>query len=176
MPALYPLPHTRTPTVLFPTAGAAAKYVAKEIDKLILARNAAGKPTVLGLATGSTPVGLYRELIRMGSEGCHEQQQRWDTQQQWSDGVHSERWSHVPDSEHVSGRDAFHHVCHSRTGGFWNKPHSRQSGWNESGNIQPGRNNHVQHRDNIAHTSHRRNPHPHVQRHKYLGRQCIVYR
>ena len=29
------------------------------------ARNAAGKPTVLGLATGSTPVGLYRELIRL---------------------------------------------------------------------------------------------------------------
>ncbi|MFO0823172.1 MAG: glucosamine-6-phosphate deaminase [Gemmataceae bacterium] len=68
MPALHPLPHTRTPTVLFPTAGAAAKYVAKEIDKLIRARNAAGKHTVLGLATGSTPVGLYRELIRMHKE------------------------------------------------------------------------------------------------------------
>jgi len=68
MPALHPLPHTRTPTVLFPTASAAAKYVAKEIDKLIRARNAAGKPTVLGLATGSTPVGLYRELIRMHKE------------------------------------------------------------------------------------------------------------
>jgi glucosamine-6-phosphate deaminase len=54
--------------VLFPTAGAAAKYVAKEIDKLIRARNAAGKHTVLGLATGSTPVGLYRELIRMHKE------------------------------------------------------------------------------------------------------------
>ncbi|MBA4187228.1 MAG: glucosamine-6-phosphate deaminase [Planctomycetaceae bacterium] len=65
MPALHPLPHTRTPTVLFPTAAASAKYVAKEIDKLIRARNAAGKPTVLGLATGSTPVGLYRELIRL---------------------------------------------------------------------------------------------------------------
>ncbi len=65
MGTLHPLPHTRTPTVLFPTAAAAAKYVAKEIDKLIRARNAAGKPTVLGLATGSTPVGLYRELIRL---------------------------------------------------------------------------------------------------------------
>lgn len=64
----HPLPHTRTPTVLFPTAAAAAKFVAREIDKLIRARNAAGKPTVLGLATGSTPVGLYRELIRLHKE------------------------------------------------------------------------------------------------------------
>lgn len=65
MPALLPLPHTRTPAVLFPTPAAAAKYVAREIDKLVRARNAASKPTVLGLATGSTPVGLYRELIRL---------------------------------------------------------------------------------------------------------------
>ncbi|HEY1188614.1 MAG TPA: glucosamine-6-phosphate deaminase, partial [Gemmata sp.] len=61
----HPLPHTRTRTVKFPTAGGAAKHVAKEIDKLVRARNAAGKHTVLGLATGSTPVGLYRELIRL---------------------------------------------------------------------------------------------------------------
>jgi glucosamine-6-phosphate deaminase len=63
-----PLPHTRVPTVRFPSSTAAAKYVAREIDKLIRARNAAGKPTVLGLATGSTPVGLYRELIRLHQE------------------------------------------------------------------------------------------------------------
>jgi glucosamine-6-phosphate deaminase len=68
MTSLHPLPHTRTPTVRFPTAGAAARYVAKEIDKLIRARNAAGKQTVLGLATGSTPVSLYRELIRLHKE------------------------------------------------------------------------------------------------------------
>src|SRR6266545_146936 len=64
-PAPYPLPHTRTRTLKFPNAVAAAKHVAKEIDKLIRARNAANKPTVLGLATGSTPVGLYLELIRL---------------------------------------------------------------------------------------------------------------
>jgi len=68
MTILHPLPHTRTPTVLLPTAAAAAKYVARELDKLIRSRNAAGKPTVLGLATGSTPVGLYRELIRLHKE------------------------------------------------------------------------------------------------------------
>ncbi|CAN5403282.1 glucosamine-6-phosphate deaminase [soil metagenome] len=65
---LHPLPHTRVPTLQFPNSVAASKYVAHEIDKLIRARNAAGKPTVLGLATGSTPVGLYREIIRLHKE------------------------------------------------------------------------------------------------------------
>lgn len=62
------LPHTRVPTIAFPTSVAASNFVAREIDKLIRSRNAAGKPTVLGLATGSTPVGLYRELIRLHKE------------------------------------------------------------------------------------------------------------
>jgi glucosamine-6-phosphate deaminase len=62
------LPHTRIPTVTFANAVLASKFVAKEIDKLIRARNAAGRSTVLGLATGSTPVGLYRELIRLHKE------------------------------------------------------------------------------------------------------------
>lgn len=70
MPAAQPhyLPHTRVPTLVFPASGAASKFVAREIEKLIRSRNAAGKPTVLGLATGSTPVGLYRELIRLHKE------------------------------------------------------------------------------------------------------------
>ena len=68
MGPLHPLPHTRVPTVRFKTAGEAARYVARELDKLIRSRNAAGKPTVLGLATGSTPVSLYRELIRLHKE------------------------------------------------------------------------------------------------------------
>src|SRR5437870_1228310 len=68
MGPLHPLPHTRIPTVRFKTAAEAARYVARELDKLIRSRNAAGKPTVLGLATGSTPVSLYRELIRLHKE------------------------------------------------------------------------------------------------------------
>ena len=68
MTSPHPLPHTRTRTVKFPNAAAAAKHVAKEIDKLVRARNAAGQHTVLGLATGSTPVGLYRELIRLHTD------------------------------------------------------------------------------------------------------------
>jgi glucosamine-6-phosphate deaminase len=39
--------------------------VARRIAELIKARRAAGKRAVLGLATGSTPIGVYRELIRM---------------------------------------------------------------------------------------------------------------
>jgi glucosamine-6-phosphate deaminase len=35
------------------------------VKELIEARNKEGKPAVLGLATGSTPVPFYRELIRM---------------------------------------------------------------------------------------------------------------
>ena len=67
MPPLsqHTLPHTRVPCLYCPGSAAAARYAAREIDKLVRARNAAGKPTVLGLATGSTPVSLYRELIRM---------------------------------------------------------------------------------------------------------------
>jgi glucosamine-6-phosphate deaminase len=46
-----------------------ARLVANRIATLINERNAAGEATVLGLATGSTPIGIYRELIRMHREG-----------------------------------------------------------------------------------------------------------
>jgi glucosamine-6-phosphate deaminase len=45
-----------------------AHLVATRIATLIRERAAAGRPTVLGLATGSTPIGVYRELIRMHRE------------------------------------------------------------------------------------------------------------
>lgn len=68
MPTVHPLPHTRVPTLMFPSAAAASKHLAREIEQTIRARSAAGRTTVLGLATGSTPVGLYRELIRLHKE------------------------------------------------------------------------------------------------------------
>src|SRR5688500_17997641 len=42
--------------------------VADRIAAVIRERNAAGKPAVLGLATGSTPIGVYRELVRKHKE------------------------------------------------------------------------------------------------------------
>jgi glucosamine-6-phosphate deaminase len=45
-----------------------ARLVANRIATLITEKQAAGEQTVLGLATGSTPIGVYRELIRMHRE------------------------------------------------------------------------------------------------------------
>jgi glucosamine-6-phosphate deaminase len=42
--------------------------VAREISDLIHSRNADDRHTVLGLATGSTPIGIYRELVRLHRE------------------------------------------------------------------------------------------------------------
>lgn len=42
-----------------------AKIVARRIAEVIGEQRAAGRTPVLGLATGSTPIGVYRELIRM---------------------------------------------------------------------------------------------------------------
>jgi glucosamine-6-phosphate deaminase len=62
------VPHTKIPTLVFPTSAQASRHVAVMIESLIRQNNSAGRPTVLGLATGSTPVGLYRELIRLHKE------------------------------------------------------------------------------------------------------------
>jgi glucosamine-6-phosphate deaminase len=62
------IPHTKIPTLVFPTSNQASRHVALMIESLIRQNNSAGRPTVLGLATGSTPVGLYRELIRLHKE------------------------------------------------------------------------------------------------------------
>lgn len=45
-----------------------ATTLASRIAEIIRAANAEGRPAVLGLATGSTPIGIYRELIRMHRE------------------------------------------------------------------------------------------------------------
>ena len=42
-----------------------ARLVASRIATLIREKEAGGEQAVLGLATGSTPIGVYRELIRM---------------------------------------------------------------------------------------------------------------
>jgi glucosamine-6-phosphate deaminase len=55
-------------TRLHPDKLSAAQAIAREIADLIGIRSKSGKPTVLGLATGSTPLPLYAELIRLHRE------------------------------------------------------------------------------------------------------------
>jgi glucosamine-6-phosphate deaminase len=67
-----PLPHVTTveriPVTVYDLSAEASRAVAREIADLVQQRAAAGKRTVLGLATGSTPVGVYDELIRLHRE------------------------------------------------------------------------------------------------------------
>src|SRR5437764_8840813 len=62
------LPNTKVPTLVFPTSAQANRHVALMIESLIRQNNSASRSTVLGLPTGSTPVGLYRELVRLHKE------------------------------------------------------------------------------------------------------------
>jgi glucosamine-6-phosphate deaminase len=45
-----------------------ARTVARRIAEIVKERRVAGSRAVLGLATGSTPIGIYRELIRLHRE------------------------------------------------------------------------------------------------------------
>ena len=59
------VPNARLRTLVFKTSNEASRHAALIVERLVRENNSAGRPTVLGLATGSTPVGLYRELIRL---------------------------------------------------------------------------------------------------------------
>ncbi len=58
----------RIPVFIFEDDEEIASVVASRIAALIRERAAEGKPAVLGLATGSSPVGVYRELIGLHRE------------------------------------------------------------------------------------------------------------
>ncbi|MBP6023866.1 glucosamine-6-phosphate deaminase [Ferruginibacter sp.] len=55
----------KIPVTIFAEADDACKTVADEIAELIRAKKQTGEYAVLGLATGSTPKKIYKELIRM---------------------------------------------------------------------------------------------------------------
>ena len=55
-------------TTVHPDADSACAGLAQEIKELVETRQAEGRNAVLGLATGSTPTRLYRELIRLHKE------------------------------------------------------------------------------------------------------------
>ena len=97
---------------------AAVKAVAADIAALIRERAQAGKRAVLGLATGSTPIPLYAELVRLHREEKlsfanvttfnldeysglgpdHDQSYRWFMQRQLFDHVDvTPSETHVPD-------------------------------------------------------------------------------
>ena len=59
---------TKVPTVRFDHSEDTGRYVAHSVAGVVRRNNEAGRSTVLGLATGSTPIGVYRELIRLHRE------------------------------------------------------------------------------------------------------------
>src|ERR1700709_354543 len=58
----------KVPVKIFATPKDGAIYAAQQIATLIRAKHTANQPCVLGLATGSTPINLYAELVRMHKE------------------------------------------------------------------------------------------------------------
>lgn len=60
----------KIPVKIFADSKSGSAFVARQIADLIKEKEAAGKKTVIGLATGSSPKSLYAELVRMHkSEG-----------------------------------------------------------------------------------------------------------
>lgn len=60
--------YEKLPVTVYPDASFASKKVANRIANLIKAKNETGEKTILGLATGATPVKVYAELVRMHRE------------------------------------------------------------------------------------------------------------
>jgi glucosamine-6-phosphate deaminase len=58
----------RAPVLIFDTPDAMSRQVARRIANLIEERQAVNQTLVLGLPTGSTPIGVYQELVRMHEE------------------------------------------------------------------------------------------------------------
>jgi len=59
---------THLPTYVFDSSDDLARHVATIVAGVIRERNALGQNAVLGLPTGSSPVGVYRELVRLHRE------------------------------------------------------------------------------------------------------------
>ncbi|MES2774090.1 MAG: glucosamine-6-phosphate deaminase [Bacteroidota bacterium] len=60
--------YEKIPATVYPNQQTACVEVAHRIAGLIRSKQAAGENVVLGLATGATPVNVYRELVRLHSE------------------------------------------------------------------------------------------------------------
>lgn len=62
------IPGTRPKCVVFDNVHVMARHVAQLVAAVIRERNSLGQNAVLGLPAGSTPLSVYRELIRMHRE------------------------------------------------------------------------------------------------------------
>ena len=60
--------YEKLPVSVYPNQHEASLQVARRIAGLISSRQSQGQKTVLGLATGVTPVGVYKELVRLHRE------------------------------------------------------------------------------------------------------------
>lgn len=58
----------RLPVQVYKTPEDASKAVARSVAECIRSKQGTSNKCVLGLATGSTPTGVYEELIRMHKE------------------------------------------------------------------------------------------------------------
>ncbi|MCC9167812.1 glucosamine-6-phosphate deaminase [Pontibacter harenae] len=58
----------KLPVSVYPDQHVASKNVARRIAELIRYKQSRGERAVLGLATGVTPIGVYRELVRLHKE------------------------------------------------------------------------------------------------------------
>src|SRR5207342_2834234 len=58
----------KIPVEIFKNSTEGSKHVASEIAKLISEKQRANEACVLGLATGSTPITLYAELVQLHKE------------------------------------------------------------------------------------------------------------
>ncbi len=58
----------KLPVTVYPNQDIASKKVARRITDLIVNKQKNGEKAILGLATGVTPIGVYRELVRIHKE------------------------------------------------------------------------------------------------------------
>ena len=61
--------YEKLPVTIYPDALTASVAVAQKIAAIIKKRQQEGKQAVLGLATGVTPVNVYKELVRLHRAG-----------------------------------------------------------------------------------------------------------
>jgi glucosamine-6-phosphate deaminase len=60
--------YEKIPVQIFSTPQEGSRFAAEQIANLIRARQMEGRKCVLGLATGSSPISMYKELVRMHRE------------------------------------------------------------------------------------------------------------